>query len=222
MTDLKALVVKVDFFEAFFKVHQTKTTRLTYPIPLPSSVAGMFGAMLGWRREELPEKADGFLFGGKLLTLRGTSVEQATFLQMPKGVRGVAPLLVLNEPSYLIAMSGKGGAITKSHEHLKTGIHFLPYGGQNDFFVKDIGGITLKGVGMSREIETYAPEEFVERVDLPKGASIYSLPVVNRFPENSETFYFVDKGGKLILKRELPCVEGIALYSLENFQWVKG
>lgn len=219
---MKAIVTNIEFFDAFFKVHFTKTTRLTYPMPLPTSVAGIFGAMLGWEREEILEKADGFLFGSKLLGLKGTTTEQATFFQMPVNRRGVAPLSLLHEPSYLIAMAGEGKRILEQFNHLKKGPRFLPYGGENDFFIKNMGEIKIKEVKSSKEVENYAPADFVEKVDLLKGASIYTLPVSHSLEGIGDIFYFVCKGGKLILLKELPCTEGIALYPLKNFVWMRG
>ena len=64
---MKALIVEIGFFEAFFKVHYTKTSRLTYPMPLPTTVAGMFGSMLGFSREKVREAFAECLFGSGIL-----------------------------------------------------------------------------------------------------------------------------------------------------------
>lgn len=221
---MEALLARIDFFEAFFKVHWTKTTRLTYPMPLPTSVAGIFGAMLGWERgEEIPPTDTGkLLFGSKILSLKGTATEQATYLQAPKNIRGVAPTVILNEPSYLIAMAGEGKIVSKSLKQLSTGCGYLPFGGQNDFFVKDISVHGKKTVKHSRQVENYAPKDLVERVELVKGASIHMLPVMHRYEGMDNLFYFVDGGGELILKEKRPCAEGICLYLLDDFYWVRG
>lgn len=221
---MKALLVKIDFFEAFFKVHYTKTTRLTYPAPLPTSIAGMFGAMLGWERKEKgpPKDANRFLFGGKILSLKGTIIEQATYIQVPKNIKGAAPLSILNEPSYLIAMGGEEPDIDKYQKQLLGRYVYLPHGGQNDFFVKDIGVIGKENVKVSKEIESYAPKDLVERVQLEKGTSLYTLPVMHRYENMDNIFYFIGGGGKLILKNEKPCVRGICLYPLSDFYWVSG
>lgn len=222
---MEALLVRVDFFEAFFKVHFTKTTRLTYPMPLPTSVAGMFGAMLGWERSvEIPPVGTGnLLFGSKTISVKGTAVEQATYLQAPKDIKGVAPIVMLNEPSYIIAVAGKREVVVdKFLKQLLDGYTYLPCGGQNDFFVKDINIVGKGDVKLSRQVENYAPKDLVERVELVKNASIYTLPVMHRYEGMDDLFYFVDGGGKLILKKERPCVEGICLYSLDDFYWVRG
>jgi len=220
----KALLVKIEFFEAFFKVHYTKGARLSYPVPLPTSVAGIFGAMLGWERAVTgsPKGAIGLLFGSKILFSKGIVTEQATYIETPKNIKGVAPISVVNDPSYLIAMAGKETIIDGYQKQLSTGYTYLPYGGQNDFFVKDINKVGVKNVKLSREIENYAPKDFVEKVELEKGASIYTLPVMHCYEGVDNMFYFVSGGGKIILKKEIPCVEGIGLYPLSDFYWVTG
>ncbi|HIQ49937.1 MAG TPA: CRISPR-associated protein Cas5, partial [Nanoarchaeota archaeon] len=37
MIEMKALILEISFFEAFFKVRHTKGFKLTYPIPLPTT-----------------------------------------------------------------------------------------------------------------------------------------------------------------------------------------
>jgi len=221
---MKALLVKIDFFEAFFKVHRTKCARLTYPVPLPTSVAGMFGAMCGWERrmDGPPKEARGLLFGAKMLSFDGLNTESATYKESPKNVRGVAPLSVLNEPSYLISMAGHETIIDKWQQFLLKGFSYLPYGGQNDFFTRNISKIEIKTVKPSREIKNYAPKNLVKDVKLDRGAFLHILPVVHLFADAEEMFYFVGGGGKLILKDEIPSVEGIGLYPLSNFHWVLG
>jgi CRISPR-associated Cas5-like protein len=98
---MKAVIVKISFSEAFFKVHYTKGFRLTYPIPLPTSVAGMFGAFLGVEREKISDLQK-FLFGAKLEEYNGFINENATFRQYKSyGVEiGVATLNLINNPTY--------------------------------------------------------------------------------------------------------------------------
>jgi CRISPR-associated Cas5-like protein len=221
---MEALLLKIDFFEAFFKVHFTKTTRLTYPMPLPTSVAGMFGAMLGWERSgEIPPADMGkLMFGSKTLSVKGIATEQATYLQAPKDIKGVAPIVMLNEPSYLIAMAGEGKIVNKSLKRLSSGYSYLPYGGQNDFFVKDINIVGKMDVKLSQQVESYAPKDLVKRVELAKGASLHTLPVMHRYDGMDDLFYFVNGRGKLILKEKRPCTEGICLYPLDDFHRVRG
>jgi len=216
---MNALVVEISFFEAFFKVHYTKGFRLTYPIPLPTSVAGIFGAFLGVERERLREEFNGMLFGAKLLRYSGIASENATFLQYKaKGVeRGVTQISIVNEPTYLIAMAGEGKKLEKAMKKIRNSVSFLSYGGQNDFFVKDWEIVGIEDVEESNIISNYAPQDLVENPILEEGSEIQILPVMHRISKNPN-FYFV-MNGKLKLKQNIYCVKEkrIGLYSLKDF-----
>jgi CRISPR-associated Cas5-like protein len=222
--ELKAILVKIEFFEASFKVHYTKGAKLSYPMPLPTSVAGMFGAMLGWERPSVPDKSKKLLFGSKILSHEGIITEQATYVQYPKNRRGVEMLTVVNEPTYLIAMAGEADCIENNEERLRgEGYSYLPYGGQNDFFLKDVNIIGTKKAEFSKQIDNYAPKDYVERIEFKKGTSLEILPVAHFFDDADYLFYFM-KDGKLVLKdgREQVSVEGIGVYGLDKFRWVSG
>jgi len=217
-----AVTARVDFFEAHFRVHRTKCAALTYPAPLPTSVAGIFGALCGWERrlDGPPKEAESLLFGAKIVSHGGICRELATYKETPKNVRGVAPIILINEPRYLIAMAGEG--VEQWYKLLSGGsFHYLPYGGQSWFFPKDIGDFRLKIASETKEIESYAPKDFVEDIRMGRDGSIQMLPVVHNFSVD-EMFYFVEKDVKLILRHKLPSVEGIGLYSLRDFRWVAG
>jgi CRISPR-associated protein Cas5 subtype I-B len=216
---MKALLLKLSFFEAFFKVHYTKGFRLSYPIPLPPSVAGVFGAFLGIERKSILNEAKSMLFGAKLVSYRGISPENATLLQYKsmgsKPTKTIAYLYVINDPIYLMAIAGEENKIEEVKEKLENSVKYLPYGGQNDFFIKDWKFIGLTNVEESYEISNYAPQDLVET--LLKGVEVEILPVRHNFSENPN-FYFVISGS-LKLKQKIPCIsnEKIAIYPLEKF-----
>ncbi len=216
---MEALILKISFFEAFFKVHYTKGFRLTYPIPLPTSVAGIFGAFLGIERERLREEFNGMLFGAKLLKYSSIASENATFLQYKaKGVeRGATQIFIVNEPTYLIAIAGKIERLEEIKDKIKDSVSFLPYGGQNDFFVKDWEIVGTENVEKSDIISNYAPQDLVENPILEEGSEIQILPVMHRISKNPN-FYFV-VNGKLKLKENVHCTEKerIGLYNLKDF-----
>jgi len=217
MISLKALIAEISFFEAFFKVHYTKGFRLTYPIPLPTSTAGMFGAFLGIEREKMKEIMGKFLFGSKLKKYESIISENVTFLQYkPKVEKGVIPLSLINNPTYLIAIAGKEEEIRKIENKLKESIKFLPYGGQNDFFIKDWRIIGIEEVEESDEITNYAPQDWV-KPGLESGIELQILPVMHKLSENPN-FYFI-MNGKIKLKRKIYCTknEKIGVYELNNF-----
>jgi len=216
---MKALIVEISFFEAFFKVHYTKGFRLTYPIPLPTTVAGIFGAFLGVERERLAKEFGEMLFGAKLVEYTSIASENATFLQYKaKGVeRGVIQLSIVNEPIYSIAMAGEEKKIEEIKNKAENSASYLPYGGQNDFFVKDWKIISIEDVKESDEISNYAPQDWVKNPILEKGSEIQILPVMHKISKNPN-FYFV-VNGKLKLKKNIYCVreEEIGLYNLKDF-----
>ena len=161
---MKALVVEISFFEAFFKVHYTKGFRLTYPVPLPTTVAGIFGAFLGIDRDKLAREFSEMLFGAKLVNYDGMISENATYLQYKAGgvTRGAAPLLIINNPTYLIAIASDEKKIGYVKERLKDSVEYLPYGGQNDFFPKDWKIVGMKDITKNNEISNYAPQDWVK------------------------------------------------------------
>ena len=220
---MKAIVSKITFYEAFFKVHYTKGSRLTYPIPLPTTVAGIFGAMLGIDRTELQNRFENFYFGAKLLNYDGMIIEHETFIQFKtmKVEKGVVHSQIINHPTYLIALAGEDKSITKFYDFLRSGnLIYLPYGGQNDFFVEDIRIIGLADVINSNVISNYAPQDMVKALK-SKEIMFNILPVMHTYSDNPN-FYFVLKG-ELELKESVKIIEneGVAVYPLEMFKFVK-
>lgn len=218
---LTALIMELSFSEALFRVHHTQGFKLTFPIPLPTSAAGMFGAMLGLERREIPEKFLDFLFGAKAKFLTKISAENATFLQYKsKGVeRGVAPIYLLNRPIFHIAIAGDKNQIDKIKSRIENGIAYQPYGGQNDFFCEDWRIKETVIVNKSKEISNYCPEDWVEKIRITPNSDFSILPVKHTLSD-SMNFYFIING-TLYLKREVHCAADIALYSLKDFIYQK-
>ncbi|MEM3700993.1 MAG: CRISPR-associated protein Cas5 [Candidatus Bathyarchaeia archaeon] len=217
---MEAIVVRISFSEAFFKVHYTKGFRLTYPIPLPTSVAGMFGAFLGVERGKINELRK-FLFGAKIKGYNGFINENATFRQYKSyGVEiGVATLNLINNPTYLIALAGEKEEIIKIQDKINKAVEFLPYGGQNDFFAEDWTIVGIDDVAESDEVTNYAPRDWVD-LSTKSGleVTLQILPVMHTLSDNPN-FYFITKG-KIRLNRKIPSTnsEKIGLYSLNNFK----
>jgi CRISPR-associated Cas5-like protein len=216
-----ALIIKIAFFEAHFKVHHTKKFRLSYPIPLPTSVAGLFGSMLGIDRNEIVSRFKNYKFGAAAVTEHNESVEQATFIQQGKGVRGVADMhLLVNPTLYLAANNDNEQEINEIASRLERGIEHLPFGGQNDFFPKDWQIVGSMPVEFSTKVGNYLPSDFVNHVTEDVWMEI--LPVMHKLGKTQE-FYFVT-GGQLISNRNLPVCQvngkNIALYGLDNFYLV--
>lgn len=218
-----ALLVETSFYEAFFRAHYTETSPLSYPAPLPTTVAGIFGAMLGWDRRILGDIAGSLFFGSKLLDYKGECREYCRIIQFEKGLRPVRPPPVMRfellyEPTILVAMAGDPDLVRGYLEKLEEGFEYLPYGGRNEYFVKDI---TVKGcreVNETDVIESYCPENWVSETITGEGGWVRMLQVMHRIKDASRWFSFVYKG-KLKLSRKVPVVEGICLYPFSEFYW---
>ena len=79
-----ALTFIVRFLTAQFKDHMQKMTRRTYLIPPPSAIAGIFGAILGLKREELYKVSNEMLAGAELRFLGGRIVTSARIFKMDR------------------------------------------------------------------------------------------------------------------------------------------
>lgn len=217
---MKSLILEVSFFEAFFRVHYTKTSPLTYPIPLPTAVAGIFGSMLGIPREKLLQEFSGCLFGAALKNGEySESGETATYVLHKKRVTGVEKMRMIHEPTYLCAIAST--EIEKYKRKIESGIRYLPFGGRNDFFVKDWKIVTEKDFITSEKVSNYLPHGWVGEI-LPK-VRLEVLPVMHRLSEDVNFVFIIDghvKVKKEFLERMKICeVNGknIALYSLNEF-----
>lgn len=217
---MKSILIEISFFEALFKVHYTKGFRLTYPIPLPTTVAGIFGAILGIQRRDLIKTFEDCQFGAKLLSYDSIFIENITYLQYKsKGpVKGVVKNTIINNPTYLLALvSENDKKIDEFYVKLRKEIKYFPYGGQNDFFAKsiEIVGVREDINKNSSIIENYAPQDFVENVELEENGEAFILPVKHKLSKNLN-FCFVYKG-KLKLKNKIVSIENIGVYSLDSF-----
>lgn len=221
---MKALLAEISFYEAMFKVHHTKGFRLTYPIPLPTSVAGMFGAMLGVERYRLKEDFSNFLFGAALVKHNGFVIENETFIQYKTAQvqKGVVRTQLMNQPTYLIAMGGPLDKIGEYHAFLMNhNMIYLPYGGQNDFFLENFELKHSVDIIQSDLVSNYAPQDLVSEI-VSKETVLNILPVMQS-ESNNPNFYFLFSG-RLKLKKPISVVKDtlIALYPLEMFTFVQG
>ncbi len=208
---MKSLLFRISFFEAFFKCHYTKKYRLSYPIPLPTSIAGIIGSILGLKREKMRDYFRNFYFGARLI--KGTFVfENVTLVEIADNEvgRSVEKILILNEPEYEIALIGEDEKIREIMKKLeKYKFCFLPFGGQNDYFLRDI---KLIGEGKIKEKEEafgYFPKEIVEKIE----GRFWILPV--KYKNKKEDFVFTE--GKAKLKEKVLTVNKIAVYKLTDF-----
>lgn len=213
----KALILQIDFFEAHFKVHYTKGHRLTYPIPLPTSVAGILAGILGVDGRKAIVQFRDYLFGAALVDQNiAEAIENITFLQFKdKGRKFVGRTHILVNPSYYIAVQCSNPEELQSK--IVEGIQYLPFGGQNDYFAKDWKVVDIRDVTTSTKVSNYLHSESVG--ELTSGVSLQVLPVMHKLGEK-EDFYFIMQGD-VVSKHDMQvCSVGdknIALYKLGDF-----
>ncbi len=231
---MRAVLVEVEFPEAVFTSHYTKGFRETYLIPLPTSVAGMFGAMLGIERHNMPSFIRNKWFGAKLLSYNGVGREIFVFPKIKDKAKDEsgnyrwkvewAPAFqgIVNNPRYLIAMASEDeGLLRDVLRSLGKGLVYLPYGGLNDFIALDVKVHgDLYEVELTREVEGYAPEEDVETVIPMEGGEMYKSYV--KYRGDVATFIMVYRA-RIRLKREIYAVKdyGVPLYEIgKNFNYL--
>jgi CRISPR-associated Cas5-like protein len=213
----RALILQLDFFEAHFKVHYTKGHRLTYPIPLPTSVAGMLAGMLGMDGREAMKEFRDYLFGAALVNQNiAEAIETVTFLQFKgKGRKFVGRTHIIVNPSYYIVVQCPNPEELQSK--IVEGIEYLPFGGQNDYFAKDWRVLDIVAVRTSTKVSNYLHSESVG--ELTSGASLQVLPVMHKLGEK-EDFYFVLQGDVISKHNMQVCSvdkKNISLYKLDDF-----
>ena len=216
----KALVVKIEFFEAHFKVHYTKGFQLTYPIPLPTTTAGIFAGLLGITGNEASRKFKDCKFGAILSDETITeNIETTTFIQYGKNIRGVIKTHILINPSYYFVMQSDN--IDEIYNYIENGIEYAPFGGQNDYFAKDWSIIGKLDVRRNNKINNYLYSQNVK--ELTEKVSFEIFPVMNKLGEEQQ-FYFIINGSLLSKKEMAVCSindkKNVALYSLDDFYLV--
>ena len=216
--------IKIKFSEAHFALHYTKGFSLSYPIPLPSSVAGIFATLLGIRRDEIKEKFSNFLFGSKLINSPIENFENYTYIQYGENKKGenkkgVTALQFFSDVEYELAIGSSNKQILEAFlsKIKQYNLTYLPFGGQNDFFIEEIYINTdLRKLEYTNEIENYAPKNWVNKTELLKDDSlIFILPVMHSLDED-RNFYF-GYNVKFKINRKIYSLNGIGLYELSKF-----
>jgi len=217
---MKAILFEISFFEAFFKVHYTRKYRLSYPIPLPTTIAGILGSLLGIPRNNIRNYFEDIYLGARYLG--GTFIfENSTLAELSNDGyvdRSVEKMLILNEPRYCIAVAGDDEKIEEIKKHLENyEFEFLPFGGQNDFFIKDINFLKEGKIKESNLVFGYFPKKFFIKTI----GKFWILPV--KYKENlqsdyvKEDFVFTEKEAEI--KEKVLTVENIFMHNLEKFSY---
>jgi hypothetical protein len=195
------------------------------------------GNVCGYDRKEVLKELENFYFGAAYIS--GEPVEEnVTFIQFKKeGGKyrsGVVKVQIYNSSEYLLIVAGKENElkekimnkikIIKSDPYKDdNGIWYLikmkryPYGGQNDFFVKEVRVMDkMINVEEKEEIDLgYVPYSILKNVD--KNTKLEILPV--RIKNGMEYFVFVKKG-KAFLKEKVLTALGIPIYKVNDFYYL--
>lgn len=167
-----ALTFDISFETAQFRKHLLKMYRDTYMMPLPSTIAGMVGAIFGIRRRALK----GFvserkiLAGVAMLGFEGLINEMAILLKMKEWrelIRTPVKNVILFRPKYRIAVASKDDSfLGELKERLvKLDFEFEIYGGNDYNFVSWIGKPREARLSLSSEGEGICKLDDLESIE---------------------------------------------------------
>lgn len=199
--EAKALTFKIEFDTAQFKKHLLKLYRDTYLIPLPSSIAGIVGAILGIKKFNLRDWArqNELLAGALMLSYEGIVDEMMTVVKM-KGWMGFLRTpkknIILFRPKYKVAIASLNQELTKElEERIKNlDFEFEIFGGNDYNFVSWIGEIRKARLELSSEGHGYCKLEDLKEVE---GMGTIHLDEVN---DGTVSKYAFSQGVKMRLK----------------------
>jgi len=235
---LYALTFKISFFTAQFRKHYVKLYRDTYLIPLPSTVAGIIGAILGIKRKKLVDfaKKVNLYCGAELLSYEGyineyvrifkfskTKKEKILMdLKNPKEAKKIQPVyksISLYEPKYKLAIAMSDLEIYRDLLRRIRELDFTYdiFGGNDYNFVRNIWDTKEATFMKSAQGRGYCPQRFFK--DLSQGDHI--LVVNDMVLSKVKEKYILVYGGDIILNREIECVDDreskILVYLASNF-----
>ncbi len=220
---MKGICFEIKFQEAFFKVFLTMKYRISYPIPLPTHIAGIIGSMLGIYRREITDFFKDLYLGGIALNL-STCYENSTLVEISEEGRNrsVEKCMILNEPSFIIFVLGNEDKILRIRNILESKVfEFLPFGGQNDYFLKNIEFLSDVHESSSNIIDGGYVESVLVK-NLEENSRIMILPV--NYKNSIRNFTFIIKG-RAELKENIKTCEltinsskiNAPIYLLEDF-----
>ena len=200
-----ALTFKISFETAQFRKHIVKLYRDTYLMPLPSTVAGIVGAMLGVDRSQLRDFTceKELMTGSMLLSYEGTVSETMTVIKMKEWKREIIRTpkrnVMLFRPSYKLAVASSDrkliGELKRRIEHLD--FEFDPFGGNDYNFVSHVGEV--REAALSLADSGYGCSKLSEVIGV-EGDGLIHLDDVN---DGVITKYAFSYGAKLLVRRSL-------------------
>jgi len=200
----------ISFETAQFKKHIAKLYRSTYLIPLPSTIVGIVGAILGVTRENLRKFSSdkNIHAGAELICFDGTAYELARIHQFKDG-RQLIPTIKRSEflynPKYkfAVAMSDRSVLEECMNRISSLDFEFEVFGGNDYNFLASIGKPNLGKVIESREGRGYCPLRFFYSIKPDDDKAIVSSDYVHA--NIREKYVFAYKA-TIACRKELPVV----------------
>ncbi|MEM5830098.1 MAG: CRISPR-associated protein Cas5 [Candidatus Aenigmatarchaeota archaeon] len=216
---MKYLVFRISFFEAFFKVFITRKYQLSYILPLPTSIAGIIGSIIGIERNNIANYFKDMYVGSKYI--KGELIfENRTLIELSSNKppeRAVEKTSIINDAEFEIVVIGDDNKIDELKRRIENlEFSFLPFGGQNDFFIKDIKAIEygeISTITNSNIITGYV--KYSDIKSIRNNTRIWIFPV--RYKGRDEKFAFID--GEVEVKEPIPSFKNIAVYKFSDFEY---
>jgi len=189
---LNALTFTARFLTAQFKEHMQKMTRRTYLIPSPSTVAGIFGAIVGIRRKEMINISERMWAGAELKSLGGRTttltrifkikhspsellklIREYYYGERSKIIKDIQNLLTMKESEELYMPEYKFAVASDDESLIDEGLRKLkeydfeyePFGGNDYHFIEFIGNPRPAKIEKSKEGYGYCSREDFERIE---------------------------------------------------------
>ena len=219
-----AFLFSISFSTAHFKLHTSKRFRDSYMIPLPSTLAGILGAIAGIKRRNLPTWSEDIFVGAKLVDYKGEFFELAKLWKF-KGwnlpISTIERIKVLINPKYVVGVASPNKEKIEDLYYRLQNRHFefIPYGGNDYHLVEDIGDVTWAKHIKAKEGEGYAPRSLINTVKQIDSSSVVLRTAYVR-ASRREYFVFVWRG-IIVTKTELDVVHNgnhrIFVYKAKDF-----
>ena len=195
---MKALTFSISFFTAHFKTHKAKRFRDTYVIPLPSTIAGIIGAIMNIERDSFKKWSEdvNLYCGAKLVSYSGFGSEYSILWKFDNFrdlVRTPDITRFVIEPSYVFAIAVEDSVFDELHNRL-INLRFEAsiFGGSDYHFVRDIGDVREAVFKSGLDGEGYVPRSEFRGIKPFNGAAESYFAYVRG--NIREDFVFVYRG----------------------------
>jgi len=193
------ITFKISFLTAQFRKHILKLYWDTYLIPLPSTIVGIIGAILGIRRRDLPDfvKKNNILTGAMLLEFEGEGDELATLFKYKENrefIRTIKRSRFLYKPVYKFGVASTNEElISELYDRINNGeFEYEIYGGNDYHFIDYYGDVNRGEYIETIEAYGYSEKNHVEEIKPIKNPAFAKIDYVHNIEQQEiESFVFV-------------------------------